>query len=72
MRDRMPPEMLARARGQGQATNKRNQTADVANGFGVTRADKQRARRELIAEVGPRKAKQLMRDSADRAVKGWR
>ncbi|MEU4576580.1 hypothetical protein [Nonomuraea sp. NPDC023979] len=69
MFDRMPPAKLAKAKGQGQTTNQRNRKADVANGFGVTRAAKLAAERELIAEVGPRQAKRLMRESANRAAK---
>ena len=69
MRDRMPPEMLARAKGQAHNTNKRNQLAEVANGFGVDRKAKRDAHAQLVDEVGEAKAAKLMRQASRRVVR---
>lgn len=67
MFDRMSPEKLARAKGQAQTTNQLNPIARVANGFGVSRADKLAAQAKLAEQVGEKKAKRLMRDAARQA-----
>jgi len=59
----MPDEHHARASTQSQTTNARNQLAQVANGFGVSRAAKRAAHAQLVREVGDREAQKLMKDA---------
>lgn len=70
MFDRMPPEKLARAKGQAATTNRRNKLALDANGFGVGRPAKQAAEAQLIRELGSRRAKKLIKGAADKVCKG--
>lgn len=73
MFDRMPPEKLARAKGQAKTTNRRNALAHQANGFDTSRAEQARARADLVAEVGERKANKLIKEAQERVVprRGW-
>jgi hypothetical protein len=73
MFDRMSPEKLARAKSQAHNTNRRNELAHRANGFGVSRAEKRNAEAALIGEVGAGEAKKLMRQAEDKVIKarGW-
>lgn len=59
MRDRMPAEKLAAAKGGSSTANHLKNLAIAANGLGVTRVDKERAQRDLESAVGARKAKQM-------------
>lgn len=69
MFDRMPTEKLARARQQSSTTSRRNNLAHAANGFTTTRVEKQRAERDLIAEVGEKQASKLIQQAADKACR---
>jgi len=61
---RMPEEKLTRAKSQGQTTNHRNQLAQVANGFGVSRAAQRAAKDQLVKEVGAVEADRLTKEAA--------
>ena len=66
---RMPDDLHARAKRQANTTNRVNQLARDANGFGTTRAQRNAAERALVAAVGERQAKKLIKDAADKAAK---
>lgn len=72
MRDRMPPGMLARAKGQSDNTNRRNVLAELANGHAggnkaATGAERRIAEEILHEEVGAREAKRLIKQAQKRA-----
>ncbi|MEV0382454.1 hypothetical protein [Nonomuraea sp. NPDC050643] len=74
MFDRMPPNKLARAKGQTNKTNELNALAHLANGYGgngqgCTGAESRIAQELLIDRVGLRKAKRLMDQSVKRVIK---
>lgn len=64
---RMTPEQLAAAKGKAQTGNDLHRLASAANGFGVTRATREKAAAELEKQVGKGKAKRLQEDAARRA-----
>jgi hypothetical protein len=57
------------AKRQGKTTNQRNHLAEVANGFGVSRAARNAAYAQLVAEVGEAEAN-LLAEQAVRRVRG--
>ncbi|MER6577326.1 hypothetical protein [Nonomuraea sp. NPDC001023] len=63
-RSTMPAEMLTHAKDQGRTTSRRNQLAQIANGFGVSRDAKRAAWDQLVNAVGPAEAKQLVDQAA--------
>ncbi|RSN12777.1 hypothetical protein DMB42_11405 [Nonomuraea sp. WAC 01424] len=63
-RSTMPAEILDRAKAQGQTTNTRNQLAQIANGFGVSRDAKRAAWNQLVNAVGADEAKKLVDQAA--------
>ena len=67
MRSRMTPEQLAKVKGKAASGNELHQLASTANGFGVTRAAKEKADADLVKQVGKRKAERLKEDAAQRA-----
>jgi hypothetical protein len=67
MFDRMPPEKLARAKGQAQQAGEAGELARAANGHGVTAAERRKAEETLVRTFGKRKAAQLKENELLRA-----
>jgi hypothetical protein len=63
-RSRMPADLLTHARDQGRTTSMRNQLAQIANGFGVSRDAKRAAWEQLVNAVGPAEAQRLVDQAA--------
>lgn len=63
MFDRMPPELLAKAKGQTTASNQVRKLATAANGHGSNRQQQRQADAELERMLGSRKAKQAKEDA---------
>jgi hypothetical protein len=61
--NRMSAEMHATARAQSKTTNDRNQLAQTAAGFGVSRAAKRAAQAQLVNEVGQVQAEALVKQA---------
>lgn len=67
MRSRMTPEQLAKVKGGSERANALHDLATMANGHGVTAADRRKAQAALEAQVGGRKAKNLKEAALQRA-----
>ncbi|GAA2860350.1 hypothetical protein [Nonomuraea rubra] len=67
MFDRMPPEKLAKAKGQAQQAGEASKLARAANGHGVTGAERRKAEETLVRTFGKRKAAQLKENELLRA-----
>ncbi len=57
MRSRMTDEQLAKLKGKAASATDTRRLAQAANGFGVSRADAEKARKALSEELGERGAK---------------
>ncbi len=69
--DRMNDHQKAVAKGQAKSGNRTQDLANAANGYGVTRVERERAQRTLEKELGPKGAKKAMKDSQRAARSGW-
>ena len=68
---RMSDDQKAKAKGQAKTGNRTQRLANAANGYGVTRVERERAQAALEKELGEKGAKRAMRDSQRAARSGW-